>query len=130
MLTNVLLNVARILAMPLMMFLAPLALTIFLPANSSASNSAAVGAAAGTPAAGAASVALTPSAAAGWPSPPAAGAFLPLAGAPSLVCLEPAFAAASGFASVSALASFFGEGFFFSSAIKNRTDGMNGSYVT
>src|ERR1035441_9629020 len=45
MLTRVLLKVARMLATPLTMFLEPLALTIFLPARSSASNSAAVGAA-------------------------------------------------------------------------------------
>src|ERR1035437_5846322 len=45
MLTRVLLNVARMLAMPLTIFFEPLALTIFLPAMSSASNSAAVGAA-------------------------------------------------------------------------------------
>src|SRR6266567_2644208 len=45
MLTRVLLNVARMLATPLVMFLAPLALMIFLVARSSASSSAAVGAA-------------------------------------------------------------------------------------
>src|SRR5439155_14759263 len=45
MLTRVLLNVARMLATPLVMFLAPLALIIFLVARSSASTSAAVGAA-------------------------------------------------------------------------------------
>src|SRR5437867_4177720 len=43
--TIVLLNVARMFAMPDAIFFAPLALMIFLPADSSASNSAAVGAA-------------------------------------------------------------------------------------
>src|ERR1051325_11427702 len=51
MLTSVLLKVARIFAIPTAMFLAPLALMIFLPARSSAKSSAAVGAAAtGAPA--------------------------------------------------------------------------------
>src|ERR1043165_4972849 len=44
MLTCVLLNVARMFATPTLMFFEPLALTIFLPARSSPSNSAAVGA--------------------------------------------------------------------------------------
>src|SRR3989442_8357500 len=53
--TIVLLNVARMFAMPDAIFFAPLALIIFLVAASSASNSAAVGAATGAaPAAGAA----------------------------------------------------------------------------
>src|SRR5216117_915611 len=68
MLTRVLLKVARMLAMPLTMFFAPLALTIFLPAMSSANNSAAVGAATVAPAGAAVSA--------------TAGAATPAAGAP------------------------------------------------
>src|SRR5208283_5450291 len=71
MLTIVLLKVARMLAMPLTIFFAPLALTIFLPARSSASNSAAVGAA--TAATGTAPSAGLGASAAGT-APSAAGA--------------------------------------------------------
>src|SRR5215471_14581243 len=96
MLTCVLLNVARMLAIPLRIFLAPLALTIFLPAKSSANNSAAVGAA------------PTTGAAAG-----AAAFFGAFAGPASAAGLPPALSAAP-----SGLASFFGAGFFLvSSAI-------------
>src|SRR2546425_12545037 len=72
MLTRVLLKVARMLATPLMMFLAPLALMIFLPAKSSASNSAAVGAAA-TGAGAAPSAGFAASAGGGGAAPPAPG---------------------------------------------------------
>src|SRR5207244_731425 len=106
--TCVLLNVAKMLAMPTEMFLAPLALTIFLPAKSSANNSAAVGAepATGTmPSAAGFGASAT---AAGAPA--AAGAFLPLVS-------SAAFAGFSA-AAPSGLPSFFGAGFFFvSSAI-------------
>src|SRR5207245_1948160 len=71
MLTRVLLKVARILATPLMMFLAPLALMIFLPAKSSARSSAAVGAAT---AGGAPSAGLGASAPAAAAPPSGAGA--------------------------------------------------------
>src|SRR5579859_4715245 len=120
MLTWVLLNVARIFAIPLTMFLAPLALTIFLPAKSSASNSAAVGAAAAAGAAPSAGAAAGASAAAaGAPAGAApsaaagAAAFLPFGAAASPVDLAAGFSpAASGFAS------FLGAAFFgFSSAI-------------
>src|SRR6266478_4700764 len=104
MLTSVLLKVARMLATPLTMFLAPLALMIFLPAISSASNSAAVGAAgaaAGTPAsaglAGASAVGGAPSGAGGTPFRDA------LAG-----CASPAGVAAAFSAATSGFASFLG----------------------
>src|SRR6185436_13591936 len=105
--TCVLLNVARMFATPVMMFLAPLALTIFLAFGSSPSSSAAVGAATtgaapGSPGLASAAGAAAPSAAA------AAFAFFGLAGAAS--------PAAAG-ALASALSSFFAAGFFFSSAI-------------
>src|SRR6266404_4158155 len=100
MLTWVLLNVARILAMPLLMFFAPLALTIFLPAMSSASNSAAVGAA--TEAAGTPSGGLGASGAGAPPSTAGGPAFLgALAGGESLPGL-----AAGLPATASSLASF------------------------
>src|SRR5580765_5126001 len=114
MLTRVLLKVARMLAMPTRTFLAPLALMIFLPAKSSANNSAAVGAAAtgAAPSAG-----LAPSAAAGAAPSAGAAAFL---GAFSAFSPLSAFSAA-GFAGFSAapsgLPSFFGPDFFFSLAI-------------
>src|ERR1017187_4471119 len=119
MLTSVLLKVARMLATPLTMFLEPLALTIFLPARSSASNSAAVGAA--TAATGAAPSAGLGASAAG-PAPSATGAapfFGALAGAASPSGLAAGLsgdlaAAASGF--VPGLPSFFGAGFFFVSS--------------
>src|SRR5437870_2142098 len=97
MLTRVLLKVARMLAMPLLIFLAPLALTIFLPAISSASNSAAVGAA--TAAAGAPGTAGSPGlgASAAGAAPSAGGAvafFGPFAGASSLGAFAGCFSAA------------------------------------
>src|SRR6476646_5269126 len=96
MLTKVLLKVARMFAMPLLMFLAPLALIIFLPAISSASSSAAVGAAAGAPAT--ASGALGASATGVAASPPGAAAgFFGLFGAwPSAAGFPAGFSAASG----------------------------------
>src|SRR5438093_13394478 len=91
MLTRVLLKVARMLATPLMMFLAPLALMIFLPAKSSASNSAAVGAAA---TAAAPSAGFGASATAAGASGPWARVFLaPLAGAVSAAALAAGFSA-------------------------------------
>src|SRR6185437_2791246 len=105
--TCVLLNVARMFAMPTEIFLAPLALTIFLPAKSSASNSAAVGAEPATGAAPSAGLAAGASAA-----PAAAGAFFALVSSAALA----GFSAAAP----SGLPSFFGAGFFFSSAIKNQ----------
>src|SRR5258707_14444054 len=120
MLTSVLLKVAKILAMPLLMFFAPLALTIFLPAKSSASNSAAVGAATLTGAAPATSAVFGVSAE-GAASPAWAAPFL---GARAGCASAPAFAA--GFsAAASALPSFLGFDFFFvSSAIfKLRVEG-------
>src|ERR1043166_6233802 len=100
MLTRVLLKVARILATPLTMFFAPLALVIFLPAKSSARSSAAVGAAT----AGAA-----PSAGLG-----AAAFFEGLPAGASPVALAAGLSAASGLPSF--LGAFFG--FSFSSAIR------------
>src|SRR5271163_2999976 len=99
MVTLVLLKVAKMLAMPTAIFLAPLALMIFLELASSASNSAAVGAeTAATGAAGA------PASAAGFfgSAPGASGA--------------PGFLAVSA---PSGLPSFLGAGFlvFVSSAI-------------
>src|SRR5579884_1177489 len=107
MLTCVLLNVARMFAMPVEMFFAPLALMIFFPLRSSASNSAAVGAAAAT----AAPSAGFGAAASGTPSAGAAFlGFAPSAGAAFAVSATP-----------SGLASFFAAGFFFvSSAIGNQ----------
>src|SRR6266496_3639331 len=71
MVTWVLLNVARMLATPVLMFFEPLALMIFLPAASSANNSAAVGAtgAAVGAAPGAASGALPAAPASAGPGP-------------------------------------------------------------
>src|ERR1041385_5174666 len=68
--TCVLLKVARMFAMPMEMFLAPLALTIFLAFGSSPSNSCAVGAAAAT---GAPSAAGAAAGGGGAGAPPAAG---------------------------------------------------------
>src|SRR6266850_3462653 len=107
MVTMVLLKVARMLAMPMVMFLAPLALTIFLPAMSSASSSAAVGAAARGAAPGAAaspgfaaSGAAAPAAAGAPASAAAAAAFL---GVLAFSAFSPE--ALAGFSPVSALAS-------------------------
>src|SRR4051812_30817430 len=114
MVTIVLLNVARMLAMPVTMFFAPLALTIFLPAMSSARSSAAVGAAAS--AAGAPS---TPAGAGVGAAPSAVGA-APCAGAAFFAPFSPAALGALSAlsADASGLASFsFFAGFFFSSAI-------------
>src|ERR1041385_4507743 len=109
MLTRVLLKVARMFATPLVIFFPPFALMIFLPARSSASSSAAVGAAT----AGAApSTGLGASAAAAGAVSAGAGAapFFPaLAGAASPAGFP------AGFAAVVSLASFLG--FFFSSAL-------------
>jgi len=125
--TRVLLKVARMLAIPVLIFLAPLALTIFLAAASSPSNSAAVGAVPAVGSAGlAGSGAASPGAAffagalAGRASP---AAFADAAGA------WPAGAAASGAgeAGASGLASFLGAVFFgfASSAIQNRELNVN-----
>src|SRR5215469_11513555 len=118
MVTIVLLKVARMFAMPLVMFLAPLALTIFLPARSSASNSAAVGAAAT-----AATPAAAPSAGFGAsPGVPAsAGAAAGFLDALALSGFS-AVALAGFSAAASGLASFLGADFFFSSAM-NQFDG-------
>src|ERR1035441_1304598 len=108
MLTSVLLKVAKMLAMPLTIFFAPLALTIFFPARSSASNSAAVGAA--TAATGAAPSAGLVASAAG--EAPFFGA---LAAGASLPGLEAGFSGDSAVASsgfVAALPSFLGADFF------------------
>src|SRR5438105_3873273 len=111
MLTRVLLKVARMLAIPLRMFLAPLALMIFLPAISSASNSAAVGAAtAGAPAAGAPSAVFGGSATGASPSVTAGAVFFGALG-PGVAPLGAVFSPDSAFGS------FFGAGFFFSSAM-------------
>src|SRR2546429_607623 len=110
MLTRGLLKVARMLAMPTEIFLAPLALTIFLPAMSSASNSAAVGAA--TAATGpVASAGLGASAPGAAPSAGAAPFFWPLAGAAS-----PGAALAAGFSAAPSAFSFFGADFFLGSS--------------
>src|SRR5262245_30996143 len=102
MVTIVLLKVARIFAMPVVIFFAPLALTIFLPAMSSASNSAAVGAAATGAAPGtAASAGLAPSAT-GAVTPASAGAaFLG-----ALVFSDFSAGALAGLSAASALPSF------------------------
>src|ERR1035441_11132921 len=92
MLTIVLLNVARMLAMPLSILFAPLALTIFLPARSSASNSAAVGAAV-------AATGIAPSAGLGA-SP--AGAPTSAAGAPAFLDALARGASLSGLVDLSA----------------------------
>src|SRR6185369_15813320 len=108
MVTCVLLKVARIFAMPVEIFLAPLALTIFLPARSSASNSAAVGAAAATGASGAFAVA----------SAAAAGAAAPASGAAAFLAGFSSAGLAAGFsaAAASGLPSFFGALFFLGSS--------------
>src|SRR5688500_16643707 len=99
------------LAMPVLMFLDPLALTIFLAFASSPSNSAAVGA---TPAAGTASAA--PGAAAGLPSAPSPGAAAFFArGAFASLVSAAGFASAAGAAAPSA-ASFLGAFFGFVSS--------------
>src|SRR5467141_665140 len=108
MVTCVLLNVARIFAMPTAMFFEPLALMIFLALGSSPSNSAAVGAAG----ADIGSTGL-------GGSPPSGALGAPLAGASPL---GPPLAGASpaAFAALGSLAGFFGFGssaFFASSAI-------------
>src|SRR5688572_24038048 len=115
MFTRVLLKVARMFAMPTMMFLEPLALMIFLAFASSPSSSAAVGA---DPAAGASGgVAGAP--APGFPSAPASPtAFLPFGALPSALA-SVVFASPAGAAAPSGAASFFGAAFlgFVSSAI-------------
>src|SRR5260370_6691142 len=97
--------------MPTVMFLAPLVLMIFLPAISSASNSAAVGAATPTPAGAAAapSAGLGAASPGGAPSACAGGFFEPFAG-----CASPAGFAA-GFSR--AASGFLCAGFFFSSCV-------------
>src|SRR2546426_14227 len=106
-LTSVLLKVARMLATPLMIFLEPLALMIFLPARSSASNSAAVGAAT-TAAVTPPSAGFGASAAGAAPSAAGAAPFLAaLAGCASPAGLPTAFSAAA-----SGLGSFLGAVFF------------------
>src|SRR5213594_1543926 len=112
MLTRVLLKVARIFATPLTIFFAPLALMIFLPAKSSASNSAAVGAAA-TGAGAAPSAGLAASAGGAGAAPSAAGA-APFRGGLA-GCESPAGLAAAFSAEAWGLASFLGAAFFFSS---------------
>src|ERR1017187_4840170 len=116
MLTRVLLNVARILAMPLTIFFEPLALTIFLPARSSASNSAAVGAADAATIA-APSAGLGASAAGAAPSAAGAAPFFgALACGASPSGLPAGFSAApSGL--LAGLPSFLGAGFFFASSV-------------
>src|SRR6185312_12937312 len=109
--TCVLLNVAKIFAMPTEMFFAPLALTIFLPAISSARSSAAVGA---EPATGPAPSAGLGASATAAGAPAAAGAFFALVS-------SAAFAGFSA-AAASGLPSFLGAGFFFSSAINKRAN--------
>src|ERR1017187_8787476 len=104
MLTCVLLNVARMFAMPTEMFFAPLALTIFLPARSSARSSAAVGA---EPAAGVAASEAFGASAVGPAAPAALGGPLRCG-----LVSSADFATASGFASL--LEADF---FFVSSAI-------------
>src|SRR4051812_5761795 len=101
--TWVLLKVARMLATPTAMFLAPLALTIFFPADSSANRSAAVGALPAT---------ISPGAALGASAPSGALAGAALGAAPSAAGAAAALAGLSAFGSFA----FFG---FASSAIKN-----------
>src|SRR6188508_3163250 len=105
--TCVLLNVARMLAIPTEIFFAPLTLMIFFAFGSSASNSAAVGAA-GAATGSAVAAGLAPSGAA-----PSAFSFFAGLACPSAAGAFAVFSAASGFASFLG-AAFFG---FVSSAI-------------
>src|SRR6267143_1097889 len=118
MVTCVLLNVARIFAMPTAMFFEPLALMIFLALGSSPSNSAAVGAA-GADIGSTGLGGSPPSGALGAPLAAGSPFGAPLAGASPL---GPPLAGASpaAFAALGSLAGFFGFGssaFFASSAI-------------
>src|SRR5208337_1457723 len=112
MLTWVLLNVARMLAMPELMFLACLALMIFLAAASSPKSSAAVGAAGMTAASAGLAVSAAGALAAGDAPAGASGPGAAFFRGFSSTGLTAASAA-------SGLASFFlGAGFFFSSDIQ------------